>query len=116
VRARAAPDPTAPASGSPNGTPWMFNTDQGLRQTSESFTCRLQDGRATRVTGAPERHAGSGTFLRWGSAPNPVPASRRLRRQFRRWLVFGWLVAMGSQYCLLVLVDWGLVGWWLNPD
>jgi hypothetical protein len=29
--------------------------------------------------------------LKWGSAPNPVPASLRLRRQYGRWLVLvGW--------------------------
>jgi hypothetical protein len=38
-------------------------------------------------------------LLRWGSAPNPVPVSLRLRRRYGRWLVLVfwlvWLVANG---------------------
>jgi len=45
-------------------------------------------------------------FLKWGSAPNPVPASLRLRRQYGQWLVLVWLVLVWLVLVWLVLVGW----------
>jgi hypothetical protein len=52
-------------------------------------------------------------FLKWGSAPNPVPASLRRWRQYGPVVGFGWLVLVWLVWGWFV---WGWFVWgWYEP-